>query len=259
MECALPESVLESDITTKGFYMAFYSKFLAIALVGSLSSLASAGPLNDYNLILFGDLNVSGGSGHIEGKAFIGGDVVNASIFAQKEPANSTADTVKVVGNFKSNNGTHIDRGYLAYQGNFSGPTNICNGAGLTPNGCVKKVTDNSLTAERAVLLSQLQAESAYYKGLSTSDNTALIGDMNNKKFSYTGSGNAATARHRREERRHNTSTAIRFQNRKGSSRLCHRACQRRRGRWFAVCRSSGGVCRRRQSQLWGGSSRCPD
>ncbi|WP_170941648.1 choice-of-anchor A family protein [Cellvibrio mixtus] len=168
--------------------MAFYSKFLAIALVGSLSSLASAGPLNDYNLILFGDLNVSGGSGHIEGKAFIGGDVVNASIFAQKEPANSTADTVKVVGNFKSNNGTHIDRGYLAYQGNFSGPTNICNGAGLTPDGCVKKVTDGSLTAEKAVLFSQLQAESDYYKGLSTSDNTALIGDMNNKKFSYTGS-----------------------------------------------------------------------
>ena len=34
-----------------------------------------AGPLNDYNLILSGDLAISGGSGHIHGKAFIGGDL----------------------------------------------------------------------------------------------------------------------------------------------------------------------------------------
>jgi choice-of-anchor A domain-containing protein len=167
--------------------MKFYSKLLSAVVLGGLSSLASAGPLNDYNLILFGDLNVSGGSGHIEGKAFIGGDVVKASVFAQKEPSHSTADTVKVVGNFKSNNGTHIDRGYLAYEGNFSGPTNICNGAGMGSSGCVKKVTDGSLSAEKASLFTQLRAESDYYKGLADSSNIALIGDMNNKKFSYTG------------------------------------------------------------------------
>ncbi len=159
---------------------------LAALLLG-LSSLATAGPLNDYNLILFGDLKVSGGSGHIEGKSFIGGNVVNASVFAQKEPLNSAEDTVKVVGNFASNSGTHIDRGYLAYEGSFTGPTNICNGAGLVPSGCLKKVTDGSLTAEKASLFAELQAESDYYKGLASSDNTALIGDMNNKAFTYTG------------------------------------------------------------------------
>lgn len=167
--------------------MTLYSKLFSTALLACFSSFTSAGPLNDYNLILFGDLNVSGGSGHIEGKAFIGGDVVNASVFAQKEARTSTEDTVKVVGNFKSNNGTHIDRGYLAYEGNFSGRTNICNGAGLSPSGCVKKVTDGSLSAEKANLFSQLQAESDYYKGLADSNDIALIGDMNNKKFSYSG------------------------------------------------------------------------
>jgi hypothetical protein len=44
---------------------------------------ASATPLNEYNLILSGDFKVSGGSGHIEGKAFIGGDMVKGSVFAQ--------------------------------------------------------------------------------------------------------------------------------------------------------------------------------
>ena len=168
--------------------MRFYSKFLTIAGAASFSVMASATPLNDYNLILFGDLNVSGGSGHIEGKAFIGGNVVNASVFAQKEPDNSTADTVKVVGNFKSNSGTHIDAGYLAYEGAFSGPANICNGTDMGQSGCLKKVTDGSLSAEKVDLFNVLQAESDYYKGLASSDNTALIGDMNNKKFSYTGS-----------------------------------------------------------------------
>lgn len=159
---------------------------LVAALLG-FSSFASAGPLNDYNLILSGDLKVSGGSGHIEGKSFIGGNVVNASVFAQKEPLNSTDNTVKVVGNFASNSGTHIDRGYLAYEGNFTGPTNICNGAGLVPNGCLKKVTDGSLTAEKASLFAELQAESDYYRGLASSDNTSLVGDVNNKAFTYTG------------------------------------------------------------------------
>lgn len=169
------------------FYRVTCRSLLAGAALLGLSSLASAGPLNDYNLILFGDLNVSGGSGHIEGKTFIGGNVVNASVFAQREPEHSTADTVKVVGNFASNNGTHIDTGYLAYEGNFSGPTNICNGTGLVPSGCLKQVTDGSLSAEKTRLLAQLQAESEHYKNLASSDNTYLVGDMNNKAFSYSG------------------------------------------------------------------------
>lgn len=167
--------------------MKFYSKIFSSLVLASLSGWASAGPLADYDLILLGDLNVSGGSGHIEGKAFIGGDVVNASVFAQKEARTSREDTVKVVGNFKANNGTHIDSGYLAYEGSYSGRTNICNGTGLSASNCLKKVTDGSLSAEKASLYSQLQTESDYYRSLASSEGVALIGDMNNKKFSYKG------------------------------------------------------------------------
>lgn len=154
-------------------------------LVASIS--ASATPLSEYNLILSGDLNVSGGSGHVEGKAFIGGDLIKGSVFAQRVNKNSTADTVKVVGNFTSNNAMHIEAGYVAYQGSFSGPTNICNGAGMGQSGCLKKVTDGSLTAEKNILLAELQRQSDYFKGLATSANFAITGDSNNKTFKYTG------------------------------------------------------------------------
>jgi choice-of-anchor A domain-containing protein len=163
--------------------------FKKIALLGfmAVSTSVFAGPLNDYNLILSGDFNVQGGSGHIEGKSFIGGDVLNGSVFSQYVGSNSTADTVKVVGNFNSNGAMHVEGGYLAYQGNFTGPTTICNGAGLGQSGCLKKVTDGSLTAEKTSILNSLQAESNYYKGLSSSVGASLSGDMNNKTFKYTG------------------------------------------------------------------------
>nr|ACY24831.1 PEP-CTERM putative exosortase interaction domain protein [uncultured organism] len=165
--------------------------FKKIALLGCIAASASAmaGPLNDYNLILSNDLNVSGGSGHIEGKAFIGGDVINGSIYAQKLNRSSTDVLTKVVGNFASNNGTHVEAGYLAYQGNFTGPTNICNSnaPGLSGSGCIKKVTDNSLTAEKASILDELKSESDYYKSLATSADFVKSGDNNNSIFTYSG------------------------------------------------------------------------
>jgi choice-of-anchor A domain-containing protein len=157
------------------------------ALAFVVSAGVSAGPLMDYNLILSGDLNVSGGSGHIEGKSFIGGNVVNESVFSQKIAKNSTDDTVKVVGNFASNNSMHVEAGYVAYQGTFTGPTNICNGNGFGQSGCLKQVTDGSLTLEKASILNQLQSDAGYYGGLSSSNDTAITGDMNNKTFVYSG------------------------------------------------------------------------
>jgi len=164
----------------------YIKRMVALSLVAASAS-ASATPLNDYNLILSGDLNVSGGSGHIEGKAFIGGNVVHASVFAQHVNKNSTQDTVKVVGNFTSNNAMHVEAGYVAYQGTQSGPTNICNGNGLGQSGCLKKVTDGSLTTEKNALLAELTNESNYFKNLATSTGFIVTGDSNNKTFKYTG------------------------------------------------------------------------
>jgi choice-of-anchor A domain-containing protein len=162
-------------------------KKLALLSFVTASTAVFAGPLNDYNLILNGDFNVQGGSGHIEGKSFIGGNVLNGSVFSQYVGSNSTADTVKVVGNFNSNNAMHVEGGYLAYQGNFTGPTNICNGTGLQGSGCLKKITDGSLTAEKTSIFNSLQAESNYYKGLATSANFVKSGDNNNSTFTYSG------------------------------------------------------------------------
>ncbi|GGY83734.1 hypothetical protein GCM10011613_30800 [Cellvibrio zantedeschiae] len=164
----------------------YIKRIAALSLVAA-SVGASATPLNDYNLILSGDLNVSGGSGHIEGKAFIGGNVLKGSVFAQHVNKSSTADTVKVVGNFTSNNAMHVEAGYVAYQGTFSGPTNICNGNGMGQSGCLKKVNDNSLTTEKNALLAELTSETNYFKSLATSANFAITGDSQNKTFKYTG------------------------------------------------------------------------
>ncbi|MFO1389373.1 choice-of-anchor A family protein [Cellvibrio sp.] len=167
-------------------YFKTIKRIAALSLVAASVS-TNATPLNDYNLILTGDFNVSGGSGHVEGKAFIGGNVVNGSVFAQHIDKSSTADTVKVVGNFTSNNAMHVEAGYVAYQGTFSGPTNICNGTGMGQSGCLKKVTNGSLTAEKNALVAELTSESNYFKSLATSANFAITGDSNNKTFKYTG------------------------------------------------------------------------
>jgi len=164
----------------------FIKSVVALGLVAASVSV-SATPLSDYNIILSGDFNVSGGSGHVEGKAFIGGDLVHGSVFAQHLNKSSTADTVKVVGNFTSNNAMHIEAGYIAYQGTLTGPTNICNGNGMGSSGCVKKVTDGSLTTEKNALLTELTSESNYFKSLATSANFTITGDSNNKTFKYTG------------------------------------------------------------------------
>ncbi len=165
-------------------------KKVVIASLMFASSAVFAGPLSDYNLMLSGDFNVNGGSGHIEGKSFIGGNVVNGSIYSQYVGSSSTEDTVKVVGNFASNGATHVEGGYLAYQGVFTGPDNICNGTVLGGNTCIKHVTDGSLTTEKASIFAELQAESNYYKSLATSANAVISGDNNNASFVY---GGAAT------------------------------------------------------------------
>jgi len=168
----------------------FFNTIVALGLV-AVSVVSNASPLSDYNLILSGDFNVSGGSGHIEGKAFIGGDVRKGSVFAQKINQNSTSDNVKVVGNVYGNSAMRIEAGYVAYGGSlFNVPANQdwCNGNGINNNSqCFRKVTDSSLVDEKIAILTQLATESEYYKGLSTSAGFSITGDSNNKTFKYTG------------------------------------------------------------------------
>lgn len=170
----------------------YIKRMAALSLVAASASV-SATPLNDYNIILSGDFNVSGGSGHVEGKSFIGGNLVHGSVFAQHVPNNSTATTVKVVGNVTGNNAMHIEAGYVAYGGttnvtNTNAWNGICHGVGISQkDACFKHVTDGSLAAEKNALLAELTSESNYFKSLATSTGFTVTGDSNNKTFKYTG------------------------------------------------------------------------
>lgn len=174
---------------TKPFFRALAGAAALLTIAGSVH----ASPMADYNLILTGDFNVSGGSGHVEGTSFIGGNLVNGSIFAQHVSNSSKADTVKVVGNVTGNSSMHIEAGYLAYGGttNVTGTNawnGICHGAGISQNSdCFKHVTDGSLAAEKQALVTELGWESNYFKALATTPNTSITGDSNNKSFNYTG------------------------------------------------------------------------
>ncbi len=161
--------------------MRFSSKLLATLVVAGSASLASASPLADYNLILFGDFAVSGGSGHIHGTAFIGGDLNGQNPeFGADLSKSLTVDTLEVAGDLNANQVT-VQAGYLAYGGaNNLGNIN-CNGNGLSGGGCLQAVS--GLQAKAAQLYADLSIESAYYAGLATTGSV----DLASKKLSYAG------------------------------------------------------------------------
>ena len=155
----------------------------ALAVLGFIASaqLANAGPLEDYNLILFSDFSVSGGSGHIHGNAFIGGDLNGQNPEFGADLAKSlTVDTLEVAGDLNANQLT-VQAGYLAYGGaNNLGSIN-CNGNGLSGGACLKPVS--GLDTKAAELYTELSGESAYYQNL---DTNGLV-NLGSKTLSYTG------------------------------------------------------------------------
>jgi choice-of-anchor A domain-containing protein len=161
--------------------MQFSSKLLATLVVVGGTGLASASPLEDYNMILFSDFNVSGGSGHVHGSAFVGGDLNGQNPeFGADLDKGLTVDTLEVAGDLNANQVT-VQAGYLAYGGaNNLGNIN-CNGNGLSGGGCLKAVS--GLDAKSAALYAELSDEAAYYAGLTANGNV----DLSAKSFSYTG------------------------------------------------------------------------
>jgi choice-of-anchor A domain-containing protein len=164
----------------KEFAMQQFSKLIVALMVMGGSSLASATPLEDYNMILFGDFNVSGGSGHIHGTSFVGGDLNGQNPeFGADLSKSLTVDTLEVAGDLNAGQVTVL-AGYLAYGGvNNLGNIN-CNGNGLS-GGCLKAVS--GLDAKAAALHAELSSESAYYTGLEANGSV----DLSGKKLSYAG------------------------------------------------------------------------
>ena len=157
------------------------TKLLATLVLAGGTSLASATPLEDYNLILFGDFAVSGSSGHIHGNAFVGGDLNGQNPeFGADLSRSLTVDTLEVAGDLNANQVT-VQAGYLAYGGaNNLGSIN-CNGDGLSGGACLKAVS--GLADKASGLHAELSAESAYYAGISTTGDVDLAG----RHLNYTG------------------------------------------------------------------------
>lgn len=156
-------------------------KLLATVALISGTGIVSATPLEDYNLILFDDFSVSGGSGHIHGTAFIGGNLNGQNPeFGQDLPKSLTVDTLEVAGDLNANQVT-VQSGYLAYGGeNHLGGIN-CNGNGLSGGACLKAVS--GLADKGNDLYTALSSESAYYAGLAASGNV----DLASKTLDYAG------------------------------------------------------------------------
>ena len=92
------------------------------SVVIMLSSVAvTASSLNDYNIILSGDLNVSGGSGHVEGKSFIGGNFVNGSVLALNTDIHtgSNLNGANAANSYRSNGVIHD------YHWNYTPPSKL--------------------------------------------------------------------------------------------------------------------------------------
>lgn len=164
----------------------YIKKVAALSLLAASVSV-SATPLSDYNLILSGDLAVSGGSGHIHGKAFIGGDLKGSTPEFGADlnrPSNKNNYTVEVAGNLSASKATFF-AGRVAYGGtNSLGNNYECQGGFASNKGCIDKVS--GLADKKTQLFNELSYESNYYKGL-TSTGTVNNSDLNQSKFVYSG------------------------------------------------------------------------
>lgn len=162
--------------------MTFYSKLIGIASLTSLPLLASAGPLSDYNLILFGDLNASSNV-KVYGQAVIGGDLNSSGEFGSHLTGAifNASNNVEVVGNVQSPNLT-IQNGYLGYGGSSTIGNLNCNEAGLPQNSCVRALDDvAAVSAKLDDFYSDLSDESDFYRGF------GITGDVTGTNLSYSG------------------------------------------------------------------------
>lgn len=162
--------------------MKFYSKMLGMTGAVLLSGIANAGPLSDYNLILFGDLNTSSNV-KVYGKALIGGDLKSSGEFGSHltDPSFNATNNVEVIGNVNSSNLT-IQNGYLGYGGTKTIGNLNCNESGLPQYSCVRALGDVGAVEDKLDNFYQaLNAESDFYS------TAAQNGSVSGTNLSYTG------------------------------------------------------------------------
>lgn len=151
----------------------------ALIATAGLASMANASPLYDYNLIVFDD--VIGATSQVDGRTIIGGNLIspNAANFATGSsmgPFNSGYYGLQVGGNLDAqinvNNGANVRVG-----GNVDRNVSLNGGGTLYLGGSVKPgahvnggptagITPGQITADVAIMRSELEATSATLAGL---------------------------------------------------------------------------------------------
>jgi len=164
--------------------MKFCSKLIMASCVAVLSAAASAGPLNEFNLVLFGDLKATSNV-HVYGKALITGDLNSSGEFGSRlnDVAFNATNNVEVLGSVSSSNLT-IQNGYLAYGDSAIVGSLNCNEGGIAQGACVRAISNLAeVTGRAASIYNTLSAESAYYASLAA---TGAV-DLSTNTFKYTG------------------------------------------------------------------------
>lgn len=164
----------------------YVSQCVAAAGAMMLSLSAAAGPLADYNLIVFEDLAPSG-SLHVHGRTFVGGDLYGANPeFGHDLSRALTLETVEVAGDINATGWMKVFAGEVAYGGSINGGLSglECHGNGYSGSNCASQVSGLDTKADD--LYSQLKGESNHYASLVANGTTGA------GQLSYSGSDSTA-------------------------------------------------------------------
>ena len=160
--------------------------FLIVILLGSLP--ASASSLTAYNLVLSGNFI---GSTHVEGAAFIGGNLTATGMSDFNHHGNTPAglDALSVMGQV-SGQMKILNQGTGVYGSLAAGSNVDCNGN----TGCAGKADSLEMAALAAELQSLVQQMNALSSGLDalTTNGVFNVTDPNQARFRYDGSESTA-------------------------------------------------------------------
>ena len=159
----------------------FNQLIASLAVVVSMSAVASVENVGTYNLILKNDLDTSS---DIEGRLLVGGNVNMAGKSLKVGSllgADPTVDAVTIVGDIKANDVQALN-GNIVYGGNKYS-TNLIVNSGNTATA----VSQGLLQAEFNSVYQSVIDDSNYYKTLAA-NGTFNTSDMNNLKFESTSS-----------------------------------------------------------------------
>jgi choice-of-anchor A domain-containing protein/MYXO-CTERM domain-containing protein len=150
--------------------------FSTIVVLGVLSSevAASSANVGTYNLILKNDLSTPA---DIEGRSFIGGDILNAATVGLTLNGSVAVDAVTVIGDISGSiNVVHGNNIVYSYDSNTDS-------ASIDLGGTGSKVlkTSTELQNEFDAIWDSVEADSAYYASLDS--NAEFTGDSNNPRY----------------------------------------------------------------------------